>query len=144
MKNKAGLIHKQAKEKRAMVAAKKSEDNLKAEELAAKYRATGTGAVTGVELAIAYDADSNGCIDFFLMPENAFLSNKCAIFRCCCYLCIFLMLLLKDERAWRQDSSFRDEQTKSQLEEMTIKRDEDVGNLQKLLAEKECFLGATK
>ncbi|GJR07377.1 remorin family protein [Tanacetum coccineum] len=42
MKNKAGLIHKQAEEKRAMVAAKKSEDNLKAEELAAKYRATGT------------------------------------------------------------------------------------------------------
>ncbi|GJW05166.1 remorin family protein [Tanacetum coccineum] len=42
MKNKAGLIHKQAEEKRAMVAAKKSKDNLKAEELAAKYRATGT------------------------------------------------------------------------------------------------------
>ncbi|GJS56333.1 remorin family protein [Tanacetum coccineum] len=74
MKNKAGLIHKQAKEKRAMVEAKKSEDNLKAEELAAKYRAIGTvpkkliarfgganviagrqGAVTGVELADAYD-----------------------------------------------------------------------------------------
>ncbi|GKD31855.1 hypothetical protein Tco_1242633 [Tanacetum coccineum] len=42
MKNKAGLIHKQDEEKRAMVAAKKSTDNLKAEELAAKYRATGT------------------------------------------------------------------------------------------------------
>ncbi|PWA65295.1 remorin family protein [Artemisia annua] len=42
MKNKAGLIHKQAEEKRAMVAAKKSEDDLKAEELAAKHRATGT------------------------------------------------------------------------------------------------------
>ncbi|GJU12763.1 hypothetical protein Tco_1135159 [Tanacetum coccineum] len=57
-----------------MVAAKKSKDNLKAKELAAKYRATGTvpkkliarfgganviagqqGAVTGVELADAYD-----------------------------------------------------------------------------------------
>ncbi|KAI3711384.1 hypothetical protein L2E82_41425 [Cichorium intybus] len=42
MKNKVGLIHKQAEEKRAMVEAKKSEDNLKTEELAAKYRATGT------------------------------------------------------------------------------------------------------
>ncbi|KAK9056188.1 hypothetical protein SSX86_027277 [Deinandra increscens subsp. villosa] len=42
MKNKVGLIHKQAEEKRAMVEAKKGEDMLKAEELAAKYRATGT------------------------------------------------------------------------------------------------------
>ncbi|CAH1448000.1 unnamed protein product [Lactuca virosa] len=42
MKNKVGLIHKQAEEKRAMVEAKKSEDHLKTEELAAKYRATGT------------------------------------------------------------------------------------------------------
>ncbi|XP_076893321.1 remorin-like isoform X2 [Bidens hawaiensis] len=42
MKNKVGLIHQQAEEKRAMVVAQKSEDNMKAEELAAKYRATGT------------------------------------------------------------------------------------------------------
>ncbi|KAJ0758880.1 remorin isoform X2 [Helianthus annuus] len=42
MKNKVGLVHKQAEEKRAMVEAKKGEDKLKAEELAAKYRATGT------------------------------------------------------------------------------------------------------
>ncbi|KAL7158690.1 hypothetical protein ABFS83_02G160700 [Erythranthe nasuta] len=41
MKNKIALIHKQAEEKRAMVEAKRGEDLLKAEELAAKYRVTG-------------------------------------------------------------------------------------------------------
>ncbi|KAF8412276.1 hypothetical protein HHK36_000237 [Tetracentron sinense] len=40
MKNKAALIHKAAEEKRAMVEAKRGEDLLKAEEMAAKYRAT--------------------------------------------------------------------------------------------------------
>ncbi|PIN13464.1 hypothetical protein CDL12_13912 [Handroanthus impetiginosus] len=42
MKNKVALIHKSAEEKRAMVEAKRGEDLLKAEEMAAKYRATGT------------------------------------------------------------------------------------------------------
>lgn len=42
MKNKVALIHKEAEEKKAMVEAKRGEDVLKAEELAAKYRATGT------------------------------------------------------------------------------------------------------
>ncbi|CAA0830801.1 Remorin family protein [Striga hermonthica] len=42
MKNKVALIHKQAEEKRAIVEAKRGEDLLKAEEVAAKYRATGT------------------------------------------------------------------------------------------------------
>ncbi|TYI14373.1 hypothetical protein ES332_A08G116500v1 [Gossypium tomentosum] len=42
MKNKAALIHKEAEEKKAIVEAKRGEDVLKAEELAAKYRATGT------------------------------------------------------------------------------------------------------
>jgi len=41
MKNKVAMIHKQAEEKRAMVEAKRGEEMLKAEELAAKYRATG-------------------------------------------------------------------------------------------------------
>ncbi|KAK1261098.1 hypothetical protein QJS04_geneDACA001939 [Acorus gramineus] len=41
MKNKIALIHKAAEEKRAMVEAKRGEDLLKAEEMAAKYRATG-------------------------------------------------------------------------------------------------------
>ncbi len=41
LQNKIALIHKQAEEKRAMVEAQKGEENLKAEELAAKYRATG-------------------------------------------------------------------------------------------------------
>ncbi len=41
MKNKAALIHKQAEEKRAMVEARRGEERLKAEETAAKYRATG-------------------------------------------------------------------------------------------------------
>ena len=41
MKNKAALIHKEAEEKRAMVEAKRGEELLKAEETAAKYRATG-------------------------------------------------------------------------------------------------------
>ncbi|VAH49564.1 unnamed protein product [Triticum turgidum subsp. durum] len=41
MKNKAAMIHKEAEEKRAMVEAKKGEELLKAEEMAAKYRATG-------------------------------------------------------------------------------------------------------
>ncbi|XP_031261284.1 remorin-like isoform X2 [Pistacia vera] len=42
MKNKIALIHREAEEKRAMVEAKRGEDLLKAEETAAKYRATGT------------------------------------------------------------------------------------------------------
>ncbi|KAM1029462.1 hypothetical protein ACFX2A_042972 [Malus domestica] len=41
MKNKIALIHKAAEEKRAVVEAKRGEDLLKAEEAAAKYRATG-------------------------------------------------------------------------------------------------------
>ncbi|KAM7499645.1 hypothetical protein LguiA_024059 [Lonicera macranthoides] len=41
MKNKEALIHKAAEEKRAMIEAKQGEDLLKAEETAAKYRATG-------------------------------------------------------------------------------------------------------
>lgn len=41
MKNKIAMIHKQAEEKRAMTEAKKGEELLKAEEEAAKYRATG-------------------------------------------------------------------------------------------------------
>ncbi|KAH9732731.1 hypothetical protein KPL70_010372 [Citrus sinensis] len=42
MKNKVALVHKEAEEKRAMVEARRGEDVLKAEEIAAKYRATGT------------------------------------------------------------------------------------------------------
>ncbi|XP_058222378.1 remorin-like isoform X2 [Rhododendron vialii] len=42
MHNKVALIHKEAQEKRAMVEAKRGEEMLKAEELAAKHRATGT------------------------------------------------------------------------------------------------------
>ena len=41
MKNKVAMIHKEAEEKRAMVEAKRGEEVLKAEEMAAKYRATG-------------------------------------------------------------------------------------------------------
>ncbi|KAL0464775.1 UNVERIFIED_CONTAM: Remorin [Sesamum latifolium] len=41
MKNKVALVHKQAEEKRAMVEARRGEEILKAEEMAAKYRATG-------------------------------------------------------------------------------------------------------
>ncbi|KAF8413149.1 hypothetical protein HHK36_001124 [Tetracentron sinense] len=41
MKNKIALIHKSAEEKKAMVEAKRGEDLLKADEVAAKYRATG-------------------------------------------------------------------------------------------------------
>ncbi|GER40049.1 remorin family protein [Striga asiatica] len=41
MKNQVALIHKQAEEKRAVVEARRGEDFLKAEEMAAKYRATG-------------------------------------------------------------------------------------------------------
>ncbi|GMP43305.1 hypothetical protein CsSME_00012712 [Camellia sinensis var. sinensis] len=41
MKNKVALLHKEAEEKRAMVQARRGEEFLKAEELAAKYRATG-------------------------------------------------------------------------------------------------------
>ncbi|KAG2715859.1 hypothetical protein I3843_03G100400 [Carya illinoinensis] len=43
MKNKVAMIHKAAEEKRAMTEARRGEDILKAEEMAAKYRATGTG-----------------------------------------------------------------------------------------------------
>ncbi|XP_018454821.1 remorin 1.4-like isoform X2 [Raphanus sativus] len=42
MKNKIAQIHKQAEEKRAMIEARRGEEVLKAEELAAKYRANGT------------------------------------------------------------------------------------------------------
>ncbi|KAJ6320380.1 hypothetical protein OIU78_015715 [Salix suchowensis] len=41
MRNKVALIHKEAEEKRAMVESKRGEEFLKAEEMAAKYRATG-------------------------------------------------------------------------------------------------------
>lgn len=41
MKNKVALIHKQAEEKRAIIQAKRGEEILKAEEVAAKYRAIG-------------------------------------------------------------------------------------------------------
>lgn len=43
IKNKIAAIHKKAEEKRAMTEALKGEELLKAEEKAAKYRATGTG-----------------------------------------------------------------------------------------------------
>ncbi|MFS7969366.1 putative remorin [Helianthus anomalus] len=42
MKNKIALLHKTAEEKRAMTEARRGEDLLKAEEVAAKCRATGT------------------------------------------------------------------------------------------------------
>ncbi|XP_057424186.1 remorin-like [Lotus japonicus] len=42
LKNKIAMVHREAEEKRAFIEAKKGEDLLKAEELAAKYRATGT------------------------------------------------------------------------------------------------------
>ncbi|KAM7272767.1 hypothetical protein ACFE04_027430 [Oxalis oulophora] len=42
MKNKIALVHKDAEEKRAITEAKRGEALLKAEEAAAKYRATGT------------------------------------------------------------------------------------------------------
>ncbi|KAH6809651.1 Remorin family protein [Perilla frutescens var. frutescens] len=41
-KNKVALVHKAAEEKRAIVEAKRGEDILKAEEISAKYRATGS------------------------------------------------------------------------------------------------------
>ena len=41
MKNKIAMIHKEAEEKKAMVEAQRGEAVLKAEEMAAKYRATG-------------------------------------------------------------------------------------------------------
>jgi len=41
MKNKIAEIHRIAEERRAMVEAKKGEEILKAEEFAAKFRATG-------------------------------------------------------------------------------------------------------
>ncbi|CAM0945059.1 unnamed protein product [Alopecurus aequalis] len=41
MKNKKAIAHRQAEEKRAMVVARRGEEVLKAEEMAAKYRATG-------------------------------------------------------------------------------------------------------
>lgn len=41
VKNKIALIHKEAEEKRAIAEAKHGEEALKAEEKAAKYRATG-------------------------------------------------------------------------------------------------------
>ncbi|KAJ6830586.1 putative remorin [Iris pallida] len=41
MKNKVAMLHKEAEEKRAMVEARRGEEMLKAEEMAAKYRATG-------------------------------------------------------------------------------------------------------
>ncbi|CAI9760580.1 unnamed protein product [Fraxinus pennsylvanica] len=42
MKNEAAQVHKEAKEKKAIIEAKREEDLLKAEDMAAKYRANGT------------------------------------------------------------------------------------------------------
>ncbi|KAK1558542.1 hypothetical protein Q3G72_003524 [Acer saccharum] len=42
MKNKVALVHREAEEKRAMVEAQRGEELLKAEEMAAKFRATNT------------------------------------------------------------------------------------------------------
>ncbi|KAL6911727.1 hypothetical protein ACP4OV_000532 [Aristida adscensionis] len=42
MKNKKAIIHRKAEENRAMVMAQRGEEVLKAEEMAAKYRATGS------------------------------------------------------------------------------------------------------
>ncbi|CAL5192643.1 unnamed protein product [Lathyrus oleraceus] len=42
MKNKIAVIHREAQEKRAVIEAKRGEEVLKVEEMAAKYRATGT------------------------------------------------------------------------------------------------------
>ena len=42
LKNKIATIHREAEEKRAFIEAQKGEEFLKAEETAAKYRATGT------------------------------------------------------------------------------------------------------
>ena len=42
LKNKMALIHKDAEERRASIEAQRGVDLLKAEETAAKYRATGT------------------------------------------------------------------------------------------------------
>ncbi|RDY12801.1 hypothetical protein CR513_02358, partial [Mucuna pruriens] len=42
LKNKIATIHREAEEKRALIEAQKGEDFLKADETAAKYRATGT------------------------------------------------------------------------------------------------------
>ncbi|KAK2415817.1 hypothetical protein P8452_60900 [Trifolium repens] len=42
MRNKIALVHKEAEEKRAVIEAKRGEEVLKVEEMAAKYRATGT------------------------------------------------------------------------------------------------------
>lgn len=41
IKNRVAAVHKEADEKRAMVEARKGEELLKADEMAAKYRATG-------------------------------------------------------------------------------------------------------
>ena len=41
MKNKDALVHKEAEEKRAIVEASRGEEIFMAEEMAAKYRATG-------------------------------------------------------------------------------------------------------
>lgn len=41
MNNKTAMVHKAAEEKRAMVEANRGEELLKAEEMAAKHRATG-------------------------------------------------------------------------------------------------------
>ncbi|XP_076920439.1 remorin-like, partial [Bidens hawaiensis] len=47
MKNKIVLIHKKAEEKRALTEAKRGEELLNAEEMAAKYRATGAKKLLG-------------------------------------------------------------------------------------------------
>lgn len=50
IKNKEALIHKQAEEKRATVEARKGEEFLQAEEMAAKYRASGQVPKTGFKI----------------------------------------------------------------------------------------------
>ncbi|KAL0847486.1 hypothetical protein Bca101_020732 [Brassica carinata] len=88
MKNKIAQIHKEAEEKRAMTEAKRGEEILKAEEMAAKYRATGTAPTNSLAVAAyilclkAFTRDSKAAAmaeqteKAFLKQPKVFLSSK--------------------------------------------------------------------
>ncbi|KAH0923286.1 hypothetical protein HID58_023304 [Brassica napus] len=76
MKNKIAQIHKQAEEKRAMIEARRGEEVLKAEELAAKYRATGTAPKKLFGCIKSWFCRELHCISFTLILPQSIISGE--------------------------------------------------------------------
>ncbi|KAL0642964.1 hypothetical protein Bca4012_041254 [Brassica carinata] len=75
MKNKIAQIHKQAEEKRAMIEARRGEEVLKAEELAAKYRASGTAPKKLFGFIPCFSGEQQQPVAMAEQTEKAFLKQ---------------------------------------------------------------------